>query len=39
MNEKKQTLATNVTSIASINCPSEKVRDSYMLDTVFLAIT
>ena len=29
---------TNVTSTASINCPSKKVRDYYILHTVLLVI-
>ena len=32
------TVATNVTSTASINCHSKKVRDCYILHTVLLAI-
>ena len=32
-------IATNVTSTASINCHSKKVRDCYILHTVLLAIT
>ena len=32
------TIATNVTSTASINCHSIKVRESYILHTVLLAI-
>ena len=34
----KKTIATNVTSSASINCHSTKVRDCYILHTVLLAI-
>ena len=34
----KKTIATNVTSTASINCHSIKVRDCYILHTVLLAI-
>ena len=30
------TIATNVTSTASINCHSKKVRDWYLLDTLLL---
>ena len=32
--EKTNTIATNVTSTASINCHSKKVRDCYVLHTV-----
>ena len=32
----KNTVATNVTSTASINCHSKKVRDNYILHTVLL---
>ena len=32
------TIATNVTGAASINCHSKKVRDCYILHTVLLAI-
>ena len=32
-------VVTNVTSTASINCHSKKVRDCYILHTVLLAIT
>ena len=32
------TIATNVTSTASINCHSKKARDSYILHTVLLVI-
>ena len=34
----KKTIATNVTSTASINCHSIKVRDCHILHTVLLAI-
>ena len=34
----KVTIATNVTSTASINCHSIKVRDCYILQTVLLEI-
>ena len=34
----KKTLATNVMSTASINCHGVKVRGSYILNTVLLAI-
>ena len=34
----KKTIATNVTSTASINCHSIKVRDCYILHTLLLAI-
>ena len=33
-----KTIATNVTSNASINCHSKKVRDCYILHKVLLAI-
>ena len=36
--KKTNTVATNVTSIASINCHSKKVRDCYILQTVLLVI-
>ena len=35
--KKTNAIATNVTSTASINCYSEKVRDCYILHTVLLA--
>ena len=35
----KKTIATNVTSTASISCHSMKVKDCYILHTVLLAIT
>ena len=34
----KKTIATNVTSTASINCHSKKVRDCYILHTVLLLL-
>ena len=34
----KNTIATNVTSTASINCQSKKVRDCYILHIVLLTI-
>ena len=36
--EKTNTIATNVTSTASINCHSKKVGDCYILHTVLLVI-
>ena len=33
--KKTNTIATNVTSTASINCHSKKVRDCFILHTVF----
>ena len=36
--KKTNTIATNFTSIASINCQSKKVRDCYILHTVSLVI-
>ena len=36
--KKTNTITTNVASTASINCHSKKVRDSYILNTVLLAI-
>ena len=36
--EKTNTIATNVTSTASINCHTKKVRDCYILNTVLLVI-
>ena len=36
--KKTNILTTNVTSTASINCHSKKVRDCYILHTVLLAI-
>ena len=36
--KKTNTIATNFTSIASINCHSKKVRDCYILHTVLLVI-
>ena len=36
--KKTNTVATNVTSTASINCHSKKVRDCYILHTVLLVI-
>ena len=35
---KANTIATNVTSTASINCHSKKARDCYILHPVSLAI-
>ena len=32
------TIATNVTSTASVNCHSKKVKDCYILHTVLLAV-
>ena len=36
--KKTDTIATNVTSTASINCNSKKIRDRYILHTVLLVI-
>ena len=36
--KKRNTIATNVTSTASINCHSKKERDCYILHTVLVAI-
>ena len=36
--KKANTIATNVTSTASINCHSKKARDCYILHPVSLAI-
>ena len=36
--KKTNTMATNVTSTASINCHSKKVRDCYIFHTVLLVI-
>ena len=36
--KKTNTIETNVTSTASINCHSKKVRDCYILHTVLLVI-
>ena len=36
--KKTNTIATNVTSTASINCRSKKVKDCYILHTVLLII-
>ena len=36
--KKTNVITTNVTSTASINCYSKKVRDCYVLHTVLLAI-
>ena len=36
--KKTNTIATNVMSTASTNCHSKKVRDYYILNTVFLVI-
>ena len=37
-NERKNTIALNVTSTASINCHSKKVREPYILHAVLLVI-
>ena len=36
--KKANTIATNVTSTASIGCHSKKVKDSYILHAVLLVI-
>ena len=36
--KKTNTITTNVTSIASINCHTKKVKDCYILHTVLLVI-
>ena len=36
--KKTNTITTNVTNTASINCHSKKVRDWYILHTILLAI-
>ena len=38
MYQQKKTIATNVLSTASINPPSIKVRDCYILNTVLLPV-
>ena len=38
LTKKTTAIATNVTTIASINCHRKKVRDCYILRTVLLVI-